>query len=257
MFAFINNWLNHRIIKRSTISNGQWENAFNALPLLKGLNADEKRRLQKLAILFLHYKVFEGAHGLVITQPMALGIALQACLPILNLGLERYNGWVSVIVYPAGFAPKREVIDEAGVVHQGQDSLTGEAWQRGPVILAWTDVETAGVIDGENLVIHEFAHKLDMENGVANGFPPLPAGMSIDDWVKAFTDGYEQFQDDCNRGTVSGFDCYAATSPAEFFAVLSEVFFERPGLLKQHYSAIYQQLCLYYQQDPSVRLGNL
>ena len=257
MFAFISSWLNRRIIKRSTISNDEWESAFDTLPLLNGLNEDEKRRLQKLAILFLHHKVFEGAHGLVITRSMAQGIALQACLPILNLGLERYNGWVSVIVYPTGFAPKREVIDEAGVVHQGLDSLTGEAWQRGPVILAWTDVETAGVIDGENLVIHEFAHKLDMENGAANGFPPLPAGMSIDDWVKAFTDGYEQFQDDCNSGAASGLDCYAATSPAEFFAVFSEVFFERPGLLKHHYPAIYQQLCLYYQQDPSARLGDL
>ena len=257
MFAFITNWLNRRIIKRSTITESEWEAAFKTLPLLEGLNNEEKRRLQQLAILFLHHKVFEGAHDLVVTQPMALLIALQACLPILNLGLDSYNGWVSVIVYPAGFAPRREVIDEAGVVHVGSDNLSGEAWQRGPVILAWTDVETAGVIDGHNLVIHEFSHKLDMQNGVANGFPPLSVGMSVDDWVIAFTEGFDRFQHNCKTGKHAGFDCYAATSPAEFFAVFSEVFFERPGLLSQHYPAIHQQLCLYYQQDPSTRLGNL
>lgn len=257
MFAFLTNWLNRRIIKRSTISDQEWDDAFKTLPLLYGLNGEEKRRLQDHAILFLHHKVFEGAHELVITQPMALVIALQACLPILNLGFESYNGWVSVIVYPAGFAPKREVIDEAGVVHQGRDSLTGEAWQRGPVILAWTDVETAGVIDGENLVIHEFAHKLDMQNGVANGFPPLPKAMRRDNWVKAFTEGFERFVHDCQTGNAGGFNCYAATSPAEFFAVFSEVFFERPGMLRQHYPEIYIQLHQYYQQDPSARLGNL
>ena len=231
MFAFIRNWLNQRIIKRSTISKEEWETAFNVLPLLDGLSDDESLRLRQLAILFLHNKAFEGAHSMVITQPMALVIALQACLPILNLGIERYNGWVSVIVYPAGFAPRREVIDEAGVVHQGKESLTGQAWQRGPVILAWTDVETAGLIDGENLVIHEFAHKLDMQNGVANGFPPLPASMSVEKWVSAFSEGFERFRHDCQTSKAKEFDCYAATSPAEFFAVFSEVFFERPGLV--------------------------
>lgn len=255
MFAFIRKWLNHRIIKRSTISHKEWDAAFKVLPLLDGLSYSERHRLRQLVILFLHYKVFEGAHGLVVTRPMALVIALQACLLILNHGLERYKDWVSVIVYPAGFAPEREVVDEAGIVHQGKDSLTGEAWQRGPVILAWADVETAGVIDGENLVIHEFAHKLDMENGVANGFPPLPAGMSVDNWVSAFTEGYDRFWYDCQTGKAKGFDCYAATSPAEFFAVFSEVFFERPVLLKQHYEAIYEQLCQYYRQDPYLRLG--
>ena len=256
MFAFITSWLNRRVIKRSSITESEWAAAFKSLPLLTGLSDEEARRLKQLAILFLHHKVFEGAHDFVVTRPMALLIALQACLPILNLGLNSYDGWVAVIVYPTGFAPKREVIDEAGVVHQGRDHLSGEAWQRGPVILAWTEVETAGVIDGHNLVIHEFAHKLDMQNGVANGFPPLPGRMSVDDWVKAFTRGFERFQHHCETGKPGGFDCYAATSPAEFFAVFSEVFFERPGFLSQHYPAIYQQLCLYYQQDPSTRVGS-
>jgi hypothetical protein len=255
MFAFVTHWLQQRIIRRSTISEEEWEAAFSCLPLLEGLSDEEKRRLQELAILFLHYKVFEGAQGLVITRSMALLIALQACLPILNLGLENYNGWLSVIVYPAGFSASREVIDEAGVVHRGQSALLGEAWQRGPIVLAWNDVETAGIIDGHNLVIHEFAHKLDMQNGVANGFPPLPAGMSVDGWVKAFTDGFAHFQQHCHTGKPGAISCYAATSPAEFFAVISEVFFERPGLIRKHYPVIYEQLCRYYQQDPAMRLS--
>lgn len=255
MFSFYRNWLERRIIRRSTITQDEWADAFNALPLLAGLNDDELQRLRQLAILFMHGKVFEGAAGLTITRPMALLVTLQACLPILNLGLASYDGWSSVIVYPAGFAPERVTVDEAGVVHKGQSYLSGEAWQRGPVILAWHDAETAGVIDGHNLVIHEFAHKLDMQNGVANGFPPLHAGMSVDKWVNAFTDGFADFQHHCQHGKFHGFDCYAASSPAEFFAVFSEIFFERPALLKKYYAAIYEQLCQYYRQDPSSRLG--
>ncbi|MEJ2141209.1 MAG: zinc-dependent peptidase [Gammaproteobacteria bacterium] len=255
MFNFLQNWFDRRIIKRSTISEEEWTAAFDALPLLTGLSGEEQQRLRELAILFMHDKAFEGAAGLTVTRPMALLIALQACLPILNLGLENYDGWVSVIVYPAGFAPERASIDEAGVVHRGQSHLSGEAWQRGPVIIAWDDAETAGVIDGHNLVIHEFAHKLDMQNGVANGFPPMHVGMSVDKWVVAFTDGFAHFQQHCQHGRFHGFDCYAATSPAEFFAVFSELFFERPALLRQHYAAIYEQLCQYYRQDPSLRLA--
>ena len=112
MFQIIRNWLDRRILQRSSITSAQWATAFAALPLLQGLTIDEKRSLQELVILFIHRKVFEGAHGLVVTRPMALIIALQACLPILKLGLEGYEGWVSVIVYPSGLAPKRVISDE-------------------------------------------------------------------------------------------------------------------------------------------------
>jgi Mlc titration factor MtfA (ptsG expression regulator) len=254
VFSFIRNWLDRRIIQRSTISSVQWEEAFASLPLLNGLTTDEKQRLRELAILFMHRKAFEGAQGFVVTRPMALIIALQACLPILKLGLGSYTGWYSVIVYPSGFAPKRVVTDEYGVEHHVQSNLSGESWQRGPVVLAWDDTKHAGIIDGHNLVIHEFAHKLDMQNGVANGFPPLHSGMHSTAWVKAFTDGYEDFQHKCEKNKHIGIDCYAASSPAEFFAVLSEVFFERPAVIKQHYEDIYDQLRQYYRQDPLIRL---
>ncbi len=254
MFQIISNWLDRRLIRRSSITPAQWAAAFASLPLLRGLTSDEIHRLQDLAILFIHRKVFEGAHGLAVTRPMALIIALQACLPVLKLGLGGYEGWVSVIVYPTGFAPKRVVRDEYGVEHQVQSSLSGEAWQRGPVVLAWDETERAGIIDGHNLVIHEFAHKLDMQNGVANGFPPLHPGMDATAWTEVFSAGFEDLKARCSIGEDIDIDCYAASSPAEFFAVSSEVFFERPDVLRHHYAAVYELLRQYYQQDPLTRL---
>jgi len=255
MFEFIRQWLTRRIINKSPISLEEWSQAFAALPLLKGLNEDEQRRLRELAILLIHHKSFEGAQGLVLSHSMVMQIALQACLPILNLGLAAYDGWVSVIIYPAAFVPKRSYTDEAGIVHQRQAALSGEAWQRGPVILGWHEAERAGEIDGTNVVIHEFAHKLDMLNGPADGFPPLHAFKDVAQWTEAFASAYHHFQKHCHKQSYRDIDYYAATSPAEFFSVFSEVFFERPELLKQHYSDVYEQLRHYYRQDPLTRLS--
>jgi len=254
MFQFINNWLERRIIRRSTITAQQWSQAFASLPLLKGLSAGEKQSLQELAILLMDDKIFEGAKDFEITTEIILIIALQACLPILNTGLRGYDGWYTVIVYPAGFSPLRVVRDEYGVEHRVRSNLSGEAWRRGPLVLSWLDTAHAGVIDGHNLVIHEFAHKLDMLNGDANGFPPLHVGMDSVKWAEAFSAGFEDFKHKCHRGKHTGIDCYGATAPAEFFAVLSEVFFERPGIINKYYPDIYQQLRLYYRQDPLKRL---
>ena len=256
MFQFISNWLNRRIIRRSTVTATQWDKALASLPLLKGLTDSEIESLKELAILFLHHKEFEGAHGLEVTQEMKLIIALQACLPILKLGWGGYDGWITVIIYPAGFMPTRVVRDEYGVEHHVQSSLAGEAWQRGPVVLAWSQTEHAGIIDGHNLVIHEFAHKLDMQNGAANGFPPLHRNMSRKAWTGALSKGFDYSKRKCDLGKHIGVDCYAASSPAEFFAVLSEVFFERPDVVKHHYPDIYDQFCQYYRQDPLARLHN-
>jgi Mlc titration factor MtfA (ptsG expression regulator) len=255
MFQYFRDWRNRRIIQRSTITTLQWDTAFAALPLLAGMQAAEKARLRELAVLFMYHKVFVGAHDVVVTESMALIIALQACLPVLNLGLDCYDGWTSVIVYPAGFAPKRIYTDEYGVEHHVQSDLSGESWLRGPVILSWNATEHAGMIDGSNLVIHEFAHKLDMQNGAANGYPPLHADMEHGAWLEAFSAGFEDFQHKCETGQHMGIDCYGASSPAEFFAVLSEVFFERPAVLQQHYAAIYEQLRQYYRQDLLARFS--
>lgn len=257
MFQFISHWLDQRIIKRSRVTDAQWLNAFSALPLLNNLTADEKNRLRELAILFIDAKSFEGAHDLIVTDHMVLIIALQACLPVLELGVGSYEGWTSVIIYPSGFAPERTVTDEYGVTHHVRSNLAGESWLRGPVILSWEETERGGIIDGSNLVIHEFAHKLDMQNGVANGFPQLHPGMSSTRWADALGAGFKDFVRKCSHGEAKAMqiDCYGASSPAEYFAVFSEVFFERPELIQQHYADVYEQLQQYYRQDTSTRLG--
>jgi Mlc titration factor MtfA (ptsG expression regulator) len=254
MLDFIRHWFDRRIVERSDVTEGQWQAAFDSLPLLDSLSADEKQGLRELAILFCYRKTFEGAHGLSVTREMALEIALQACLPILNLGLDDYAGWTSVIVYPSGFETTHVYVDDYGVEHVVMSELDGEAWQRGPVILAWDMADHAGEIDAYNLVIHEFAHKLDMQNGSANGFPPLHAGMDAATWSEIFSRQFDDFRRKCDAGLDIGIDCYAASSPAEFFAVMSEVFFERPDLLDQHYPSVYAQMRLYYRQDPLARL---
>ena len=255
MIEFIRHWLRRRIINHSTISDEEWAQAFAALPLLKGLSDEEQQRLKELAVLLLHHKSFEGAQGLVLTQSMLLHIALQACLPILNLGLSAYDGWVSVIVYPSAFVPQHSYTDEAGIVHHGQSARSGEAWLRGPVILGWDEAEEGGELDGHNVVIHEFSHKLDMLNGAADGFPPMHSGMKAQGWAEAFTTAYQHFEKHCQKVEYRNIDCYGASSPAEFFAVFSEIFFERPSLLREHYPEVYQQLKRYYRQDPLTRLA--
>jgi Mlc titration factor MtfA (ptsG expression regulator) len=255
MLTAFREWRHRRVIKHSAINTEEWALAFARLPILHGLSEDERQRLQELAILLIHYKSFEAAKGLLLTQEMIVHIALQASLPILNLGFSSYDGWVSVIVYPEAFFQRRSHMDEAGVVSEDDAHLAGESWLRGPVILGWQDASVAGEVDGHNLVIHEFAHKLDMQNGAANGFPPLHSTMVINDWIDVFSQAYAHFKQHCHGREYCDIDCYAATSPAEFFAVFSEVFFERPEVLQRHYPEVSQQLRLFYRQDPLKRLN--
>ena len=252
MLSFITRWWQNRIIARSWTTKAQWAQAFSRLPLLDRLTEAERARLRRLAILFLHKKSFSGAHGLVVTEEMALVIALQACLLILNLDIEWYDGWVEIIVYPGGFVPKRTVTDAAGVVHEVDHALSGEAWQRGPVVLSWDATTTAGALDGENLVIHEFAHKLDMLTGAANGFPPIHADMDGVEWASTFSVAFEDFRANAVAGIESDMNTYGASSPAEFIAVLSEEFFERPQVVQSRYPQVYHLLRDFYRQDPMI-----
>ena len=254
MFSYLSKWWQKRIIKRSTITEQQWNHAITRLPLLAQLSEQETKQIIKLSILFLHYKSLEGAHNLQLSLEMKLIIALQACLPILNLGIDWYRGWVSVIVYPAQFIPERNFVDEYGVEHRTKAVLSGESWHKGPVVLSWEDTEQSGVIDGNNLVIHEFAHKLDVLNGKTNGYPPLHRSMDAAQWATALSEAYQDFQNRLNTWNDVPIDSYAASSPAEFFAVFSEVFFERPDILKSYYPAVYDQFKQFYRQDPLHRM---
>jgi hypothetical protein len=139
-------------------------------------------------------------------------------------------------------------------VHSGRDLRSGEAWERGPLVISLRDVHAQSGWEGYNVVIHECAHKLDMRNGAPDGFPPLHRGMSVGDWTAAFTHAYEDLCARIARGEEPPLDAYAAESPAECFAVFSEYFFEAPGRLRAVYPAVYEQLLRYYRQDPAARL---
>jgi Mlc titration factor MtfA (ptsG expression regulator) len=182
-------------------------------------------------------------------------IATHASLLILNLGLDWYDGWREVIVYPGAFIASHREIDDAGVVHEGDRGLTGEAWMQGPVILSWTDIDPeirGHRRKGSNVLLHEFAHKLDFLDGSANGIPPLHSGNRQQEWTDDFSRAYADLSSGRHHQS-TGIDTYATTSPAEFFAVTTEVFFEDPTRLKKHYPAVYDELRRFYKQDPIAR----
>jgi len=245
-------WRQSRILRRSRIDEKQWRETLERYPFLAGLSDEETARLKERVALFLHAKQIHGAAGLALDEEMKLAIAVQACLVILNLPAHWYDGWVEVIVYPDEFVPTMQWEDEYGVVHESHEPHAGEAWLQGPVILSWADVaQTRG--DGVNVVIHEFAHKLDMLNGEADGFPPLHAQMDRARWTSAFSAAYKDFCAQVERDAPTAIDPYAAESPGEFFAVVSEAFFELPETVLESYAEVYDQLAAFYRQDPYAR----
>ena len=255
MWNAISRWRRQRILRRAVIPDELWDEALALRPFVSIYTADELRRLREKVVLFLHAKGIVGAQGHEVTPLQRVVIALEACVLVLELDMAFYDGFENVIVYPGEFVPDWEWEDEAGVVHRNDEPMAGEAMPGGPVVLSWPDV-AAGAdwhATGMNLVIHEFAHKIDMRNGEADGCPPLPAGMSLDAWASTLTSAYDDFcaRVDCDEPT--DIDPYAAESPAEFFAVLSEVFFADPRVLRGEYPGVYDQFAKFYRQDPAAR----
>jgi MtfA peptidase len=255
MFEAIRNWRRQRVLRRSAIPEALWREALEARPFLAIYTDDEIGRLRERVVLFLDAKGIVGARGHEVTPVQRVIIALEACVLVLNLDFSYYDGWENVIVYPDEFIPGWEWEDEIGVVHKDDGALAGETMPGGPVVLSWPDVEAGGdwTAGGMNLVIHEFAHKLDMRKGDANGCPPLPATMSPKRWQQTLNDAFEHFGALVDRGKETAIDPYAAQSPAEFFAVLSEVFFADPTLLLYEYPKVYEQFMAFYCQDPAAR----
>ena len=242
------------ILHRYAIPLNQWLEA-TRLPVLQRLTAVEKAHLRELTTLFLREKQFVGVQEFQLTDAMCLIIAAQACLPALELGLGCLAGWTDIVVYPGPFRVNREERDAAGVVHQDERALIGESWLRGPVIVSWADVkrDMLEIQSGRNVVIHEIAHKLDMLNGQADGFPPLHYGMSVTDWTTSLSEAYENLVRRVEHHHRVCINPYAATSPGEFFAVISEYFFCDPETLNTHFADVYQQLRSYYRQSPLLR----
>jgi hypothetical protein len=208
-----------------------WQAVLQAYPFLRRETPHEMDRLRELAARFLEAKQFHGAQGLAITDAMALAIAAQAVLPVLHLGLHWYDDFVGIVVHPDQVVARRTAQDEAGVVHEWDEVLAGEAMERGPVMLSWQDVQAAGASadDGYNVVVHEFIHKIDMRDGAPDGCPQMPAGRR-QAWRQAMQAAYDRFREQvviAERfgGAPPWLDPYGAENPGEFFAVAGEAYF--------------------------------
>jgi Mlc titration factor MtfA (ptsG expression regulator) len=231
------------------------------------------RRLVELAGRFLSAKRIVGAAGFEVDDTVRWTIALLACLPILELSLRAYSDFVDVIVYPDRFLVDRRRMDEAGVVHESRDVLSGEAMDLGPVVLAWSDIVEDREHPGACVVIHEFVHKLDMANGSADG-TPVGAEARSPGWGRILTASWEAFcarldaieaaipahvdpEDEAADAWYGqlGLDPYAATDPVEFFAVAGEAFFSDPWRLREHFPALFEAMKRYFGQDPSRPAG--
>ena len=241
--GWLTDWRRRRVLERHALDEARWKELLRRMPFLP-----DRQELKDLVILFLAEKEFAGAHGIDVTDRMRVAIAAQACLPILELGLDWYRGWHGIVVYPGDFRVRRRELDEDGVMHEWDDELAGEAMPGGPVVLSW---DAAAHDPYMNVVIHEFTHKLDMLNGDADGLPPLHAGMDLRAWAAAFEHAYEGFCDAVERGRDTWLDPYAAEHPSEFFAVVSEAFFTDAHETRRRYPDVYEQLRLFYRQDPA------
>ena len=244
--GWLTEWRRRRVLDKHHIDDALWQRATARLGFLP-----QTPKLRQLVLLLLAEKEFAGTHGLEVTDEMRVAIAAQACLPILELGLDWYAGWRGIVVYPGDFRVRRSQTDEHGVVHEWDDELAGEAMPGGPVVLSW---DAAAHDPAINVVIHEFAHKLDMLNGAADGVPPLHAGMSRRAWLAALSEAFEGFGDALERGRDTRLDPYAAEHPSEFFAVISEAFFRQPKETQRRYPDFYDQPRLFYKQDPASRV---
>lgn len=277
------NWLRRLLAReRPQIAEALWTECLQSLPFLHRLDSEQRARLKMLCEELLDRKAFTGAAGFELNDQVAVMIAAQACLPVLNLSLALYDDMAGIIVYPSAFVIPQKEMDEAGVMHEWQEPASGEAVHAGgAVVLSWEDAQDAAAAErdapGYNVVIHEFVHKIDMVDGDANGCPPFLAqfhsGMQPARWRQAFSAAFEDFQQRVDEiesqlpldyddalpedaelwDELSGdlpLDPYAATHPAEFFAVSAEAFFVLPRPLQQAYPDVYQLLAAYFRQDP-------
>jgi Mlc titration factor MtfA (ptsG expression regulator) len=242
-----------RALERRAIPEEIWQLTLARYPFLARRDAGDLTELRRLSSLFLDSKEFSGAHGLQVGDDMAVAIAAQACLPVLRLGLRPYDGFVGIVVQPDEVQVRREFVDDDGVVHEYDDVLAGEAMEGGPVMLSWRDVSESGESSawGYNVVVHEFAHVLDMGDGLADGIPPLSSTAERSRWEAVLVADYEAFCERVDTGEDTVLDPYGAESPEEFFAVASEAFFVAPTDMRDEHPALYALLANYYRQDPA------
>ena len=249
MLGWIRNWLRRKFGHSKPLDSAVWEAALARVRGARHLTPDEQIELRAVVREFLHQKQYVAARGFELTDQHRFTIAIQACIPILHLGLSAYRGFRSIYIFPGAF---RERSDGEWRPGQHAGALAGLAIRGGGIALAWSE-SRLGFADDEdsyNPIIHEFAHQLDMIDGAADGRPPLPQGVTQREWFETFSGAFEAFQRRVEGGETTRLSDYAATNPAEFFAVLSEVYFEEPGVLFEEYPGVLRLLRAFYTQKP-------
>ena len=228
------------------------------VPYYRLLSDGEQEELRTLIRVFLSEKKFEGCGGLEITDEIRVVIAAQACILLLNREHDYYAGLHSVLVYPSAYLAPSQFIDEVGVVHEGHEDRLGEAWTRGSIVLAWDEVrrDSRDFDDGYNVTFHEFAHQLDQQDGSFDGAPLLEKSSHYRSWARVLMKEYQALGRAAERGQETLIDQYGATAPAEFFAVVTEAFFEMPKALSDEHPELYSELKKFYRQDTLTRLEN-
>lgn len=222
------------------------------MPAFARLPADVQLQVKKHAQVLIAEKPFIGCAGLVATDEMRVLVAAQAALLLLNRQAGYFGELRQVLIYPGAFVVQRQTTDGSGLAHDTRRALAGESWQQGQVLLSWDDVlaGAADPADGQNVVLHEFAHQLDQEAGAANGAPWLGGRERRARWARVMNQEFQHLHDCLARGEPNLFGPYAASAPAEFFAVATEVFFERPFEMAQAHAALYRELQQFYRANP-------
>ena len=240
-------WPFRRTRTPPAIDPAHWRQASAGLPWLRQPDAERDQRLHALVAAFIDSKTITPVQGLHLNEVQRLRLALLCCLPLLRFGREGLHGWSQLLVYPGAFRVQRSHQDAHGVLHEGQEELIGEAWERGPVILSWADVraDIASPAEGYCVAAHEIAHKLDALDGSMDGTPPLPRDWQRE-WARDFQRAYDAFVALVARGDPTPIDPYAAESPEEFFAVCTEYHFGGPDLLEDAFPEVAAHLARFY-----------
>jgi len=251
-------WLRRRRRRAilATPCSDSWRQWLDALPFYATLDEDQRRRLRDDTRIIVAEKSWEGCGGLEIDDEIRVTIAAQAALLLLNLEHDYYRRVESILVYPSVFEAPTRRAGPGGMVQEGRSTVLGLAFHRGPVVLAWDSARHGAENweDGRNVVLHEFAHKLDMLDSYADGTPPLESRQHYDGWVRIMTEEYERLVEQTEKRRRTVMDKYGATNPAEFFAVATETFFEKPRQLMRKRPELYELLRSYYGQDTVARL---
>ncbi len=271
MFRWLRNVLAKsapQLVAPKEIPDEIWKVVMTRYPFLESINTTDKDKLRSMCSEFLSTKEFFGAQGFEVTDEIAVCIAAQACLPVLHLGLHWYDDFVGIVVHSGEVVARREVEDENGVVHHYDEVLSGEAMERGPITLSWADVELAGesASDGYNVVIHEFAHKLDMKNGQVDGCVPLPAdfmnaGSSAKArtlWLSTMQKSFDSFKEkviiaERFSGEPPWLDAYGAESVDEFFAVSCEAYFVNREQFRKDFEELAAMYDEFFQSHSTLR----